>query len=130
MNAKLSSSFWIVFEEFQNFPECSPRRFTQNICSPNRFYLTFANDDSWNFDKTLKYNIKKTNKTKTKTFLYKYLVFPLFWLTLISFFFNYLNLFLSTANKCTMKIMIIIIINVTNFLERHFRGISINIFRN
>ena len=25
----------------------------QNIYSPKRFYLTFPNDDSWNFDKVL-----------------------------------------------------------------------------
>ena len=34
------------------------------------------------------------------------------------------NLFISTVNKCTITIMIIIMIDVKSFLERHFNGIS------
>ena len=51
---------------------------------------------------------------------FKYRIFPLFKLILISFFCqNYVKPFLSTVNKCTIT-MIIIIINVKSFLERHF----------
>ena len=39
-------------------------------------------------------------------------------------------IFLATVNKCTATIMIIIIVNVKSFLERHFSGISISIFKN
>ena len=58
------------------------------------------------------------------------MVFPLSWLILISFFRpNYLKLSLSTVNKCTMVIMMTIMINIKNFLEIHFCGVSINSFR-
>ena len=62
--------------------------------------------------------------------LYKCMIFPPFWLTLISIcesFYLY-DTFLSTANKYAITIMAIII-NVKTFLERHFCGISINSFR-
>ena len=49
----------------------------QNICSLSKCYLSFPNDDSWNFDKILNVIFM---------LLYKYLIFPLFWLTLISYF--------------------------------------------
>ena len=39
------------------------------------------------------------------------------------------KLFLSTANKCTIAIMILIMINIKSFLKRSFCGISINSFR-
>ena len=53
----------------------------QNIFSPYRFYVTFQHDDSWNFDKIL-------NVIKKLIFmlLYKYMIFPLFWMNFISFF--------------------------------------------
>ena len=60
----------------------------------------------------------------------KYKHLGLFWLILISFFLSILCdivclYFLLTVNKCAIKIMImIIIINVKSFLERHFCGIS------
>ena len=93
-----------------------------NIYSPNRFYLTFPHDHSWCFDKTLNI-IKKI----MFTLLYKYMIFSLFWLILISFFcLNHVKLFLLTVNKC--KITIAIIISVKSFLERHFFRISINCF--
>ena len=58
------------------------------------------------------------------------MIFPLFWLIFINFFCPiYLKTFLSTVNKYTIIMMIIIIINVKTFLERYFCGISINSFR-
>ena len=39
-------------------------------------------------------------------------------------------IFLATVNKCTITIIIIIIINVKSFLERHFCVISIYSFEN
>ena len=56
-------------------------RVTQNIYLPNRFYLTFPNDNFWNFDETL-------NVIKNVYAFIQIYVFPLslLWLTLISFF--------------------------------------------
>ena len=48
----------------------------QNIYSPNRFYTTFPHDDSQNFVEIL--NLIKKLKF---TFLYKDMIFLLFWLT-------------------------------------------------
>ena len=57
------------------------------------------------------------------------MIFSFFWLTLIGLFFiNYLKPFLLTVNKCAITIMIIII-DVKSFLQRHFCGIIINSFR-
>ena len=65
----------------------------QNIYSPNKFYLSFRNDDSWNVDKIM--NVKLIF-----TLLHKYVIFPLFYLTLINFFFlNYVKSFLSKVNS-------------------------------
>ena len=89
------------------------------IYSPNKFYLTFPHDESWNFDKILNV-IKKL----MLTLLCKYMIFPL-----VLADFNYVKLFLSTVNKCIITITIIIIINVKSFLERHFYKILINSLR-
>ena len=57
----------------------------QNIYSPNSCYITFRHDDSYNFEKIL----DKTKKV-ILTLLDKYMIFPVFWLALISLFFlNY-----------------------------------------
>ena len=53
----------------------------QNIYSPNKFYLTFRNYDPWNVDKI----VNVIEKLKSML-LYKYVIFTLFCLTLISFF--------------------------------------------
>ena len=66
----------------------------QNIYSPNKFYLTFRNDDPLNVDK-----IVNVIEKLIFTLLYKYVIFPLFCLTLINFFLNYMKLFLSKVNK-------------------------------
>ena len=54
----------------------------KNIYLPNRFYISFAHDNCWSFDKTL-------NIIKNIIFalVYKYMIFPLFWLILIGLFF-------------------------------------------
>ena len=76
----------------------------QIIYSPIRFYLTFSHVDSWNFNWILNA------------------------ITLTCFFFlNHVKPFLPAVNKCTVTILIIVtIINVKNFQERRFCGISIN----
>ena len=93
----------------------------QNTYWPNRFYLTFPHDNSWNFDKILN-AIKKL----TFTFLYKYMIFFLIfcWLYSAFFFLNYRRPFWLTVNKCAITI----IINIKSFLERHFSGTSMNSF--
>ena len=41
------------------------------------------------------------------------------------------NIYLSTINKCTKTIVIIIVINVESFLERHFLvGYQLTVFKN
>ena len=52
----------------------------QIIYLSNKFYLTFPNDDSQYFDKTLNL-IKKL----ILTLLRKYILFPHFWLTLTQY---------------------------------------------
>ena len=95
-------------------------RVMQNMYSPNRFYITFPHDNSWNFVKIL--NLIKKLIFK---FLYEDMIFPLFgWLKLTPFFKIMWNLLISTVTKCTITIMIIIMIDVESFLERHFSGIS------
>ena len=93
-------------------------RIVQNIYSPNRFYLTFTNDNSWNFDKIV--NVIKNLIFTLYTNLWFFLFFGWFYLAL---FLICLKTFLTTVNKCKIiKIMIIITINVKSFLERHFCG--------
>ena len=95
-------------------------RVMQNMYSPNRFYITFPHDNSWNFVKIL--NLIKKLIFK---FLYEDMIFPLFgWLKLTPFFKIMWNLFILTITKCTITIMIMIMIEVKSFLERHFSGIS------
>ena len=95
-------------------------RVMQNMYSPNRFYITFPHDNSWNFLK-----IWDLIKKLIRTFLYNIWFFLFFgWLKLTPLFKIMWNLFISTVNKCAITIMIIIMIDVKSFLERHFRGIS------
>ena len=49
------------------------------------------------------------------------MTFLLFFVDFIKHFFqNYMESFLSTVNKCTTTIMIIMIINTKSCMERHF----------
>ena len=53
----------------------------QNIYLPNKFYLTFRNDDPRNVNKVV-----NVTENLIFTLLYKYVIFRLFGLALISFF--------------------------------------------
>ena len=78
MNVKLSSSFWILRQIWKLKFQKTVLGVMQSIYSPN-FYLTCSHE---NFQMT-KF---KYNKKHIFTLLYRYFIFPLFWLTLISFF--------------------------------------------
>ena len=95
-------------------------RVMQKMYSPNRFHTTFRHGNSWNFVKTL--NLIKKLIFK---FLYKHMIFPFFGRLKLTLFFKIMwNLFIPTADKCTITIIIIIMIDVKRFRERHFSGIS------
>ena len=108
-------------------------RVTQNMYSPNRFYLTFRRDNSWDFDEIL--NVIKKN---IHAFIQIY-DFSSFWLTLINLFPHYVKPSYVNTEWCAIctitlviiiTIIIIIIINTKNFRKRHFCGISKTVFKN
>ena len=61
---------------------------------------------------------------KLYLYFYTHTVFLLFWLTLISFFLNYVKPYVNTewCARCAIAVMTIIMNNIKCFLKRHFWG--------